>query len=243
MTGPRESNQMHDYTPPTATFELHLHHFSVLLQRPLVSEALFTHHTKMLAKTPAKYMFTKTECVWSLVPANITSFQTGDLFSGSAALPAKIFTVIYSNDRLDGSITRNLHFYERPNHLEFIGLFLDSQAVNTFAVPQCDTLSKGMDMFLYHKLFQVMQSLYSLQPPDLRYERFMTDTFIFAQDLSASRFTNDETLPLLASGSLKLRLTFSKPTEKPMHILCFGISPAMMTIDANRVVSVSSHGT
>lgn len=241
MIGPPDLAKKANYKEPKTIFQVQLHGFSVLVRRPLVSESLFAQHTRELKTKPAQYLYTQTNCVWSIIPIGVTTFMTPDLFNTSQALPSKIFFVFYDQDRLQGKITKNIHYYEKPKELESVGLYLDSQPVASFCVPQCDTFSNGLGDFLYNQLFQVTQSYYGLNPPNISFTHFMLDSFILAYDLSASNFTNSDSLPLLSSGSLRLRLGFKKATDKVLHLLAFGLSPALMTIDQHKNVSLSSH--
>lgn len=69
--------------------------------------------------------------------------------------------------------------------------------------------------------------------------QFTRSLFIMAVDTSPANFNQDEALPLLTSGSLRLKMTFSQNTSKVYNILVFGMLPSALSIDKNKVVKLS----
>ena len=85
-----------------------------------------------------------------------------------------------------------------------------------------------------------VQSYYRNDCPEISFEAYKKHSFIYAADLSASSVMVDGVLPLLKSGSLRIRIDFKNVTTQNWNIVCMGYFPSLLTIDNNRQVLVST---
>ncbi len=71
-------------------------------------------------------------------------------------------------------------------------------------------------------------------------EQFKSHSFIYAADITTAGAMVEDRLPLLRSGSLRLKIDFSEETTNGLNILVMGYFPAALTIDKNRSVEVAT---
>jgi hypothetical protein len=221
-------------------YELHLHDLFLMVKRPIITETLFAKHQKILGSgTTVKYYLSKTLTNWTLIPQGVKTFLSPELFPSSAALPPRLYTIIYSQTRMAGSMTENIQKYSCPDSLLSVMLQLDSKPINNFYTPTATTLDNGLWEFLYINMFRSTETLYTQHPPNISFEEFKTTRFILCFDLSPGQHSSEDMLPLLASGSLRLRMDFKEPLDAALHVLTFATTPALMTISNNRHVTMS----
>ena len=154
--------------------------------------------------------------------------------------PSKIYIVFFSDKRLQGDHTKSINHYARPTDLESIQLTLDSRTICHFEPPTCNTEQSGLLEYCYLRLMNTVQSYYRNDGPEISFEAYKNHSFIYAADLSASSVMVDGVLPLLKSGSLRIRIDFKNVTKKNWNIVCMGYFPSLLTIDNNRQVLVST---
>ncbi len=119
-------------------------------------------------------------------------------------------------------------------------MLLDSRPLGNFGVPTASTLDTGLDAFLYQNLWNVAQLQYDTgYSPNISFADFKKHFFVLAYDLTSAGGITDDVLPLLKSGTLRLKLDFSAPTTEVTSILAFSLTNAVMTIDKNRHVNLS----
>jgi hypothetical protein len=241
MTGPpTEVKKAAWKIPEKTTYDIHLHGLSLLVRRPLVSEELYSKHTRLLASgKPALYYYTKTQNLWSTIPSGVRSHMSPELFSVQG-LPGKIYIIFQSQTRLVGDLTKSIHVFEKPENLESVNLYLDSKPLSNFITPDSATMSTGLLNFLYLNLFKTTQTFYTNHVPEITRSEFEKHCFILAFDLSSGNSIPEDSLPLVLSGSLRMRMEFSSPTTEVLNCLTFGLAPSLLTIDQNRSVAVST---
>jgi hypothetical protein len=221
-------------------YELHLDDLFLMMKRPIITEQLFAKHQKILGSgTTAKYYLSKTLTNWTLIPPGVKTFLSPELFGSSAALPPRLYTIMYSQTRMAGSMTENIQRYGCPDSLLSVMLQLDSKPVHNFYIPTATTLENGLWEFLYINMFRSTETLYTQNPPDITFEEFKTTRFILCYDLSPGQHSSEDMLPLLASGSLRLRMDFKEPLDAALHVLTFATTPALMTISNNRHIAMT----
>ena len=87
--------------------------------------------------------------------------------------------------------------------------------------------------------FQTTQQYYTANPADITMAQFLKSFFVLACDTSPASYNQDQSLPLLTSGSLRLKMTFSQNTRKCYNVLVFGVLPSALSIDKHKVVKLS----
>lgn len=226
--------------PVGTIYDFNIKDLFLLIRRPLISEQLFTKHQKLLSSGhSAKYYLMRTTCNWGIVPSNVRSYLSPELFN-VGALPSKLFITFFSQKRLQGSYEHNIQAYKKPDNLQSIALTLDSRTIANFITPTAMSCSSGLLDFLYLGLFSATATYYNPNGgPNITRAEFEKHAFILAYDLTTASVTMEDTLPLLMSGSLRLKMEFSTPTIETMNVLSFALSPSLMTIDNNRLVSLS----
>ena len=240
MTGKRNNNDA-AWTGEGKTFKLVIDHLALLVRRPIVSEKFFTHHSRMLKQGPAIYPYTKTMVNWTQINKNVSTFFTNELFPGRNALPTKLYTVFQVQDRTLGTYTKNSFKFERPDHLESIGFYIDNKYVTNFMDNSCTNMDTGLKEFLYTQLFMCSQQYYGTAPNTITMGQFMESFFVVATDCSPAQFQTTESLPLLQSGSLRLKLVFKQNTEHVYNVITFGLLPGVIKINDNKQVSVADY--
>ena len=78
------------------------------------------------------------------------------------------------------------------------------------------------------------------EAPDITMSQFKSHAFIYAADLTTAGAMVEDRLPLLKSGSLRLKLDFLTETTNGLNILIMGYFPAALTIDKERNVTVAT---
>jgi hypothetical protein len=226
--------------PEGTVYDFHIKDLFLLIRRPLISERLFTKHQKLLASGhSAKYYLMRTSCNWGSCPTNVRTYLSPELFN-TGALPSKLFITFFSQKRLQGSYSDNIQCYKKPENLQAIALQLDSRTIANFITPTTQTCDTGLLDFLYLGLYSTTQTYYSSHGgPNITRAEFEKHAFILAYDLTTASVTMDDSLPLLMSGSLRLKMDFSSPTVEAINVLSFAIHPSMMSIDKDRMVSLS----
>ena len=212
----------------------------MLVRRPLINDSLYARHQRLLSKSPCVYPFTKTVKTVTQIDLGRESYESCDLFVGKSVIPSKLFCVIQAQDRSAGSYTKNFLKCEMPPNCVSGGFYLDSKLLNNFQDTNVSNFDQGLLNFLYLNMFQTTQTYYTTSPPDIDLATFRESLFIVAADTSPAQFNAQDTLPLMSSGVLKLHLNFSQPTTQVFNVFCFGIMPASLSVDKNKVVRLSN---
>jgi hypothetical protein len=173
------------------------------------------------------------------IPTGLKTFYSSDLF-GSGSLPAKLYVVFFDQDRLNGNFENSIQVYEQPANLTYCSIELDGRPVGDFA-SFVNNYDAGLLNFQYQQIFQQTQSYYKMGAsiPNISLETFKSRHFILCYDLTASGFITENSFPLIKTGSLRLHMEFSEQTAKSWTCLMFSTSPATLTIDQNRMVTLS----
>lgn len=173
------------------------------------------------------------------IPQGIQTFYSTDLFS-STSLPAKAFMVFFEEKRLNGDYEKSIQKYEKPENLTYCDLELDNRPVNNFQTCTNKTYATGLDAFQFLNLYGANQSFYNNQScSGITFEDFKSHAFILAYDFTTSSYVSDEAYPLIKTGSVRLHMEFSAATAKSYVCLIFSSSPATLTIDNQRAVTLS----
>ena len=221
------------------TYKVKMVSISLLVKRITISNNLVAKHRRLFESgSVARYYFYRSISSWFAVPEGVSQFRSSRLFSASS-LPAKLFFVFFSQERLQGTTNLNYQKYAKPENLTSIALSLDNKPVDAFASIHSEKLDDGLDNFLYTRLFQVMGSYYTNNCPPISKSQFLNDFFVSYYDLSTAMESLENALPLIKSGELKLSLTFSEPTKTSYHCLAFASSPSLLTLDGKGVCAVS----
>lgn len=221
-------------------FELRIKDVTLFVPTYTLSEPSFVHHQKILANNDVTYnYFTRTTVEWLSIPTDVMVHETGKLFS-SRSVPVKVFVLFYEEDRLLGNFKKNIHAYRKPRHLTSVTLVRNYQPVEPILLEAPS--GTDYDMFLYTTLFKTLQTYYSNGGPRITVEEFKKYFYVVAHDLTASGFAATDTMPLIHTGNLTLKFTFSQKPVKVYNCLVVGLSPAFITCDKDRNVQVTYRG-
>lgn len=188
---------------------------------------------------PAFYEFYRSDVKYINIPQGLQTFYSTDLFS-STSLPAKAFMVFFEEDRLNGNYLKSIQKYEKPANLTYCDLELDQRPVNNFGTYTSKTYSSGLDTFQFLNLFNTSQTYYNnLNGPGIAFDEWKKNVFVLTYDFTSTGFVTEEAYPLIKTGSVRLHMEFSEATAKSYVCLIFSSSPATITIDNQRAVSLS----
>jgi hypothetical protein len=191
------------------------------------------------AGKPSIYEFYRSDVKYINIPQGIQTFYSTDLFS-STSLPAKAFMVFFEEERLNGNFLKSLQKYERPNNLTYCDLELDQRPVNNFGTYTSKTYDKGLGTFQFLNLYNTSQAYYNnTNGPSITFDEWKKNAFILTYDFTTTGFIAQEAYPLIKTGSVRLHMEFSEATTSSYVCLIFSSSPATITIDNQRAVSLS----
>lgn len=148
--------------------------------------------------------------------------------------------VFFEEDRLNGSYTKSLQKYERPADLTYCDLELDQRPVNNFGTCINRTYGTALDAFQYLNLFNTSQTYYSnTNGPHIKFDEWKNNAFVLTYDFTTTGFVAEEAYPLIKTGSVRLHMEFARATTKSYVCLIFSSTPATLTIDNQRAVTLS----
>lgn len=102
-------------------------------------------------------------------------------------------------------------------------------------------MDTGLKEFLYTQLFMCSQQYYGVSPNSISMAEFLESFFVVATDCSPAQFQTSDSLPLLQSGSLRLKLVFSQNTTHVYNVITFGLLPGVIKINDNKQVQVADY--
>jgi hypothetical protein len=188
---------------------------------------------------PSIYEFYRSDVKYINIPQGIQTYYSTDLFS-STSLPAKAFMVFFEEDRLNGSYTKSLQKYEKPAGLTYCDLELDQRPVTNFGTCTNRTYGTALDAFQFLNIFNTSQTYYTgANGPNITFDQWKHNAFILTYDFTASGFVSEECYPLIKTGSVRLHMEFKEATTKSYVCLIFSSTPATLTIDNQRAVTLS----
>lgn len=148
--------------------------------------------------------------------------------------------VFFEENRLNGDYLKSIQKYERPADLTYCDLELDQRPVNNFGVCTNKTYGAALDAFQYLNLFNTSQTYYTPNNgPNISFAEWKNAAFILTYDFTATGFVEHEAYPLIKTGSVRLHMEFSSATTKSYVCLIFSSTPATLTIDNQRAVTLS----
>lgn len=187
----------------------------------------------------AIYEFYRSDVKYLNVPKGIETFYSNDLFS-STSLPAKAFVVFFEEDRLNGNYEKSLQKYEKPENLDYCDLELDNRSVNNFGSVNHKKYNTGLDTFQFYNLYHGNQTFYNaVNASSITFEQWQSNAYILSYDFTASNYVSEEAFPLIRTGQARLHMEFSAATTKSYVCLIFTSTPATLTIDNQRAVTLS----
>ena len=227
--------------PEGTTYEIFFHDLQLLLKKYVPSSQLYHHHEKMLSSSSAKYYIYTPDVVICDIRENTRQYLSHPLWSGSH-LPSKIFTVFYTDKRLDGDLEESATRFVKPEKLNSILLKLNGRVLNNFMSHGVSDFSNGQLEHIYMNLFKTLEGYYTNKIPDISFDRFCMNCFIFSADLTAGCMVPEGALPLNKTGDLRFSLSFNEGTPS-LKMLTFGIKPSLLQISGEakkgRIVTLS----
>ena len=228
-----------DWTLGNRTYHLRIKSLSLHVKMPLITDKLFASIENRFKRNEAERIYYyHDKSVLQSIPTGVTSWVSQDL---ALSKPLKVFCVFLNNDRVQGSYTTSSYFFEQPEHLKQARFLLDGKDVSSLDVIQFPDLDDGGYEHWYRKLFETTQSLNIPTPPNISFAAFKKYLFVLSYDNSTAGHTDGHRLPLLRMGSLRLHLTFSKPTEKTINMIAWTTSVGLMKFRPGEVPMVSEN--
>ena len=222
--------------------------FALNSRRITVRPSLHTEIEARLARTPAKYYYTRLNVYTELLPQNSYTFESQPIFPTYSCAPL-MFVVFQSQTRSEGSYKKSIHKLELPGghdtkgspRLQSIDFLLNNNHPEKYVSVYQNTVVEGALLRNYTQMFRNLNAYYTDQDFHMPYSTFM-DTFpIFCFNTSASSRLFARTLPLVKTGSVKIALKFREPTPNNViqKMIVYSFSPSVLTVDHKRVINLS----
>jgi len=225
-TGPQTETEATNYSLGNTTYHLRIKSLSLHVKMPLITDKLFASIENRFKRNESERIYYyHDKSVLQSIPTGVTSWLSQDL---ALSKPLKVFCVFLNNDRLQGHYLSSSYFFEPPDYLQQARFLLDGKDVSSLDVIQFPSMRDGGYEHWYRKLFETTQSLNIPTPPNVSFDDFKSHMFVLSHDNSTAGHTEGQRLPLLRMGSLRLHLTFSKPTEKNMNMIAWTTSVGLM---------------
>lgn len=201
-----------------------------------------------LAKTPAKYYYTRLNVYTELIPQNSFTFESQPIFPTYCCAPL-VFVVFQTQERSEGSFSKSIHKLELPGgkdakgqaRLQSIEFLLNNNHPEKYTSVYQGSVLEGAMLRNYTQLFRNLNAYYTDQDLPLEYGTFMNSLPIFSFNTTASSRMFSKTLPLVKTGSAKISLKFKEPTPDKViqRMVVYSFSPSILTIDHKRVINLS----
>ena len=211
-------------------YKVKILHASLFVRKTKINPTIVLAHGKGLLNTtfkiPVKRVVTK---VFSVAQGQLNVVQD-NLFVNQR--PTKLIIALIDSKAFNGDYESSPFEFKHHN-INHLALFADAQQIPAKAFkPDFD---RGMYAREYHSLFTCSGTAWRNTSNAITYKDFGNGYTMFAYDLSPSMTDGDMVEPL-KTGSLRLEIGFSKPLEKPIHVLTYGQFDGMIEIDKARQV-------
>ena len=214
------------------------------IRKVKVDQAVSDGIERMLKQTPALYPVRRVECKILTVPENLPTSRQDNIFSG--IIPKTFVFGFVAVDAASGVYTKN------PYNFAHFGVTSLSLTANGEEIPfkqltlkypkdadgKIDTTA-GEDAELdfdeaYNTLFSGTGKIYSNAGLDIDRDDYPGGFALYAFDLTPDMCKSSEYFNTVQRGSLSLALTFSKATQHPLAMVCYGDFENVIRIDAER---------
>ena len=209
-----------------------------------VDQAVSDGIERMLKQTPALYPVRRVECKILTVPESLPTTRQDNIFSG--IIPKTFVVGFVAVDAASGVYTKN------PYNFAHFGVTSVSLTANGEEIPfkqltlkypkdadgKIDTTA-GEDAELdfdeaYNTLFSGTGKIYSNAGLDIDRDDYPGGYALYAFDLTPDMCKSSDYFNTVQRGSLSLALTFSKATEHPLAMVCYGDFENVIRIDSER---------
>ena len=199
---------------------------------------------RMLKQTPALYPVRRVECKILTVPENLPTTRQDNIFSG--IIPKTFVVGFVAVDAASGVYTKN------PYNFAHFGVTSLSLTANGEEIPfkqltlkypkdpdgKIDTTA-GEDAELdfdeaYNTLFSGTGKIYSNAGLDIDRDDYPGGYALYAFDLTPDMCKTSLYFNTVQRGSLSLALTFSKATDHPLAMVCYGDFENVIRVDSER---------
>ena len=229
---------------PQVKPELKLTDVILKIRKVKVDQAVSDGIERMLKQTPALYPVRRVECKILTVPENLPTTRQDNIFSG--IIPKTFVVGFVAVDAASGVYTKN------PYNFAHFGVTSLSLTANGEEIPfkqltlkypknangKIDTTTGEDDNLdfdeAYNTLFSGTGKIYSNAGLDIDRDEYPGGYALYAFDLTPDMCKSSLYFNTVQRGSLSLALTFSKPTEHPLAMVCYGDFENVIRIDAER---------
>ena len=215
------------------------------IRKVKVDQAVSDGIERMLKQTPALYPVRRVECKILTVPENLPTTRQDNIFSG--IIPKTFVVGFVAVDAASGVYTKN------PYNFAHFGVTSLSLTANGEEIPfkqltlkypkdpggKIDTTAGGEDAELdfdeaYNTLFSGTGKIYSNAGLDIDRDDYPGGYALYAFDLTPDMCKSSLYFNTVQRGSLSLALTFSKATDHPLAMVCYGDFENVIRIDSER---------
>ena len=229
---------------PQVKSEVKLTDVILKIRKVKVDQAVSDGIERMLKQTPALYPVRRVECKILTVPENLPTTRQDNIFSG--IIPKTFVVGFVAVDAASGVYTKN------PYNFAHFGVTSLSLTANGEEIPfkqltlkypkdpdgKIDTTA-GEDAELdfdeaYNTLFSGTGKIYSNAGLDIDRDDYPGGFALYAFDLTPDMCKSSLYFNTVQRGSLSLALTFSKATDHPLAMVCYGDFENVIRIDSER---------
>lgn len=217
-------------------------------RRITVRPSLHNEIEARLAKSAAKYYYTRVNVYTELIPQNSLTFESQPIFPTYNCAPL-VFVMFQTQARSEGSFDKSIHKLEQPGgftegnklRLQSIEFLLNNNHPEKYVSVYQGTVAEGALLRLYTQLFRNLNAYYTDQEIHLSYNHFASHFPVFSFNTTASSRLFSKTLPLVKTGSAKIALKFSSatPNDVIQRMIVYSFSPSVLTVDHKRVINLS----
>ena len=191
---------------------------------------------EMLAQSPAKYPFERTDIKTFNLSAGSFSFCAEDLYQG--AIPSRLILGLVKSEAYNGSYQQNPYNFVNAG-CNSVAVYLDDESVPAQPLkPQYDNMNY---ISAYYTLFTALNKEGRDVGNGIARDDYDRGYTLYAFEIlpTTSTLTGElNQFPLIKRGNLKVDLRFSQGLTENMTLIALGKFPDMIQIDHTRNIVV-----
>jgi len=194
-----------------------------------VSPMVVVAHNAILAKTPAKYPYQRTDVKVYTIPAGQFSASLDDVFLGT--IPTRLIVGLISAAAHNGHLQKS-PFNFRHFHTNFAALYCDGESL------PAQPLKMNFEADQYIEAYQALLTSTGRDVYDVGNEidrtQYKNGNTLFGFLVDPTAPEDLQYWPLPKKGHTRLELKFAKALPEPVNVVLYATSPALLEIDGSR---------